>query len=202
MNGRNVDSDDLALDFLNTRRYVKGRATDLISTPDRLLEWLDRVGFHTEGIDTELSPPAARLLFDEARRLRGGIRTAVEAHVLGEPMPPSSLYVLNRALDVSRVTTQLIHDGEKMTLLERDTAPASLAALSRIALTAARLLTDVDRRRIRQCRSDRCVLWFLDTSKSGRRRWCSMATCGNRAKAARHYQKQKTPDQELRSGLP
>ena len=189
---QNVSSADLALDFLNTRKHVKGRTNDLISTPEGLRTWLAGVGFQNDGIDSKLSPPSARLLFDEAHRLRGAIRSAVEAHVSGEPVPPSSLHALNRALEVSRITTQLRHDGEKLTLLQRDTAPASLAALSRIALAAGTLLTECDHRRIRQCQSDRCVVWFLDISKSGRRRWCSMATCGNRAKAARHQQKLKT----------
>ena len=189
-----MDSDNVALDFLNTRKYVKGRATDLISTPEELREWLDGVGLHAYGIDVETSPPVARLMFDEAHRLRDAIRTAVVAHVRGEQVPARSLYALNRVLEASRPTAQLIFDGERLTLIKRDTAPAPLAALSPIALSAATLLSEVDRRRLRQCRADRCGLWFLDTSKNGRRRWCSMATCGNRAKAARHYQKQKAAD--------
>ncbi|WP_131727654.1 CGNR zinc finger domain-containing protein, partial [Mycobacteroides sp. H070] len=43
--------------------------------------------------------------------------------------------------------------------------------------------------RIKQCAHPHCVLFFYDTSKNGARRWHSMATCGNRAKAARHYAK-------------
>ena len=43
--------------------------------------------------------------------------------------------------------------------------------------------------RLRQCEHERCALWFLDTSRNGTRRWCSMASCGNRAKAARHYRR-------------
>jgi predicted RNA-binding Zn ribbon-like protein len=46
---------------------------------------------------------------------------------------------------------------------------------------------DADPDRIRQGDDETCVLWFLDTSKNGRRRWCSMARCGNRAKVAAHY---------------
>ena len=186
-----MDTDNVALDFLNTRTYVNGRATDLLSPPEELREWLVGVGLHAHGIDVEASPPAARLLFDEARRLRDGILTAVEAHGRCETVPPRVLYALNRVLEASRSTVQLVHDGERLTLVKLGTAPDSLAALSPIALAAATLLTEADRRRIRQCGSQRCVLWFLDTSKNGRRRWCSMATCGNRAKAARHYQKQK-----------
>lgn len=187
-----MDTDNLALEFLNTKKYVKGRTTDLIPTPSQLLEWLDRVVGPSDRTDTELSPPAARLLFDEAHRLRNAIRDAVEAHTRDEQVSPSSLYGLNHALDVSRFTNQLVQGEDRLILLQRDTAAPANAALSKIALSAATLLTEVDRRRIRQCRSDRCALWFLDISKSGRRRWCSMATCGNRAKAARHYQKQKT----------
>ena len=172
---------------------MQGRRTDLISTPEQLRKWLDRVGLDAYGIDVEISPPAARLLFDETHRLRDAIHAAVEAQVRGEPVPPRSLYALNRALEVSRFTAQLVQSGERLALIERDTALAPLAVLSPIALAAAALLVEVDRRRIRRCRSDRCGLWFLDTSKNGRRRWCSMATCGNRAKAARHHQKQKAP---------
>jgi len=186
-----VDSANVALDFLNTRKYVKGWVSDLISTPEELREWLDSVGLHTHGTDVETSPPVARMMFDEAHRLRDAIRVAVEARVRGERVPPRSLYMLNRVLEASRSSARLVHDGARLTLIRLDSAPASLAALSPIALAAAMLLTEADCRRIRQCRSERCALWFLDTSKNGRRRWCSMATCGNRAKAARHYQKQK-----------
>ncbi len=187
-----MDSHSVALDFLNTRKYVKSRMTDLISTPEQLRAWLLRVGLDAYGLDVEISPPAARLLFDETHRLRDAIRAAVAAQARGEPVPPRCLYALNRVLEANRFTTQLVQSGERLALIERDTAPAPLAVLSPIALAAATLLTEVDRRRIRQCRSDQCGLWFLDTSKNGRRRWCSMATCGNRAKAARYYQKQNT----------
>jgi predicted RNA-binding Zn ribbon-like protein len=45
--------------------------------------------------------------------------------------------------------------------------------------------------RIRQCQHPACVLWFYDTTRNETRRWCSMATCGNRAKAHRHYDRVK-----------
>lgn len=47
--------------------------------------------------------------------------------------------------------------------------------------------------RLRQCEHESCVLWFVDVSKAGRRRWCSMDTCGNRAKAQRHYRRNTSP---------
>ncbi|MCA9894213.1 MAG: CGNR zinc finger domain-containing protein [Anaerolineae bacterium] len=55
---------------------------------------------------------------------------------------------------------------------------------------AANLLTGNSLNRVGQCANVRDCGWlFLDTSRSGKRRWCSMETCGNRAKAKRHYQR-------------
>jgi len=48
---------------------------------------------------------------------------------------------------------------------------------------------DLDPARVRRCADPDCVLLFHDVSKSGRRRWCDMATCGNRSKAAAHYRR-------------
>jgi predicted RNA-binding Zn ribbon-like protein len=66
---------------------------------------------------------------------------------------------------------------------ERLTAPLLAAA--------ADLLASGAWRRIRQCNDKHCGWLFLDQSKAGRRRWCSMADCGNRAKAARHHRRLK-----------
>ena len=53
-------------------------------------------------------------------------------------------------------------------------------------------LVSGDRELIRQCEDDACGWLFVDRSRGGRRRWCSMADCGNRAKARRHYTKLRT----------
>ncbi len=63
--------------------------------------------------------------------------------------------------------------------------PAWLAAEDYLRLLAER--PD----RIRACGNPECILHFYDVSKNGTRRWCSMAGCGNRAKAQRHYARQK-----------
>ena len=59
--------------------------------------------------------------------------------------------------------------------------------LWRVALSARELLLALPGGRLRVCAGDECGWLFLDSSKAGRRRWCSMADCGNRAKARRHY---------------
>ena len=60
-----------------------------------------------------------------------------------------------------------------------------------IARSAADLLTSGELRSIRECASETCSWLFIDNSRNQRRRWCDMSTCGNRAKARRHYQRRK-----------
>lgn len=59
-----------------------------------------------------------------------------------------------------------------------------------LARSAADLLTSADLKRVGECADDRGCGWlFVDTSRGGKRRWCSMKSCGNRAKAQRHYRR-------------
>jgi predicted RNA-binding Zn ribbon-like protein len=72
-------------------------------------------------------------------------------------------------------------------LEERPPADAARAALGAVALDAAAMLgTKEQRARIRICASESCSARFYDRSPARRRRWCSMRTCGNVAKARRH----------------
>jgi predicted RNA-binding Zn ribbon-like protein len=64
-------------------------------------------------------------------------------------------------------------------------------ALARLAETIARELTQGDAERLRICANDECRWVFFDTSAGGRRKWCDMSTCGNRAKVARHRARQR-----------
>ena len=76
-------------------------------------------------------------------------------------------------------------------LTERAAADSPRRALGTIALDAATMLGTDQRSRIRICASDTCSGRFFDRSPAGRRRWCSMRTCGNEAKARRHRQRQR-----------
>jgi predicted RNA-binding Zn ribbon-like protein len=57
-----------------------------------------------------------------------------------------------------------------------------------MAIRAVDLLRSLPTKRLRMCSGPNCAWLFIDSSKAGRRRWCDMATCGNDAKAKRHYQ--------------
>ncbi len=185
------DSGNLALDFLNTREGVGPDASDTASSPAALLEWLVAAGLLT-GVHLEqlrASPPDARILLAEAHRLRQEIRAAVGAMTGGRPTPESSLMTLNRVLDSRSTSLQLTRRDTGLALVESMEAGPVRSLLSPVAEAAAHFLVDGDATRIRQCHAADCGWWFEDTSKNGRRKWCSMARCGNRAKAATHYRR-------------
>jgi predicted RNA-binding Zn ribbon-like protein len=66
-----------------------------------------------------------------------------------------------------------------------------MAPLRPIARSAAELLTSDDLARVRECDGAACTWLFLDQSRNRSRRWCSMESCGNRAKARRHYHRNR-----------
>ncbi|AXK63614.1 ABATE domain-containing protein [Burkholderia sp. IDO3] len=69
-------------------------------------------------------------------------------------------------------------------------AGATLAGvLSPVLWSAIDLLGGARLAKVKRCANDACQWLFIDDSKNGSRRWCSMSSCGNRAKAYRHYHK-------------
>jgi predicted RNA-binding Zn ribbon-like protein len=175
---RPLAGEPLALDLLDTQFVVDGQVVDLLAVPGSSAAWLH----HAVGEAAATAAPAATGPLVEAR---AAIRAVVTAAGSGA-IPADASHALNAVLSHGRARRELGPDGRPAQLVESDDPawrPAVLAAYD--------LLDLLDERadRIRQCEHDRCVLWFLDTSRNGTRRWCSMATCGNRAKAERHYRR-------------
>lgn len=190
-----VDSGSPALDLLNTLDFEGEARVDRIHAPADLLAWLDATGLgHAPGPMSPAlrSPPGARILLGEARSLRDDLGALFEAHRAGARVPPHLLYGLNRVLEAGPTSARVRIEADGIRLEGQEAGEGPLAVLAPVARDAARLLTEVDPDRIRRCAAEDCRRWFIDTSKGGRRRWCSMATCGNRAKAARHRRRVET----------
>lgn len=109
-------------------------------------------------------------------------RDVISAH-LNNPTAPASTGALNALLARGVLTRTLTGHGPATRPQVQD--PAQLAAWT-AAEDYLQLLAR-DPARVRRCAHPDCVLHFYDTSPRGDRRWCSMAGCGNRAKAARHH---------------
>ena len=201
------DGGTLALDLLNTWRFNADQPLDLLQSPEDLVIWLAAAGLPDGAYCAELSssPPNRRILLDEALWLRRDILLIVQSLVTGELPPPYTVDALNRILTESGTSFRLDSltippEGDQEERMEgqlvlnvHEHISSVLGVLQPIALSTARIVTEANPTRIRQCASSNCMYWFLDTSKSGRRRWCSMSRCGNRAKVAKHYRQRSTP---------
>lgn len=98
---------------------------------------------------------------------------------------------MNEKLACSPVTSLLVEKEVGWDLTPRFMADKANALLGSIAADFARMLVSWRPNRLRRCEHPDCVMLFIDTSKNGRRRWCSMETCGNREKAAGHRARAK-----------
>jgi predicted RNA-binding Zn ribbon-like protein len=189
---------DLCLAYANSLSW-RGRATPIETLHGfgDLLTWAAGSAGLSEDISAELErwaqaqPASAAALFDEAIALREAIYRIFSALASGEPVGDRDLAVLNQGLAEAPRRDQLIRkaDGHAWRIkLGEITAPTLLA---QVLWSAGDLMVDERRRRVRLCANEDCLWLFLDESKAGTRRWCDMTSCGNRAKARRHYQRSK-----------
>jgi predicted RNA-binding Zn ribbon-like protein len=176
-----------ALDFVNTRRERWRRDVETLEAPADLAEWLVAAGLLPEAM------PVPRAVLREARDLREAIDQAVIA-VLAGAEPDTAV--------LTRIDDWLVHAGTRPQLRpgvdgapelgERPAADSPRRALGTIALDAARMLgIPAERARIRVCGAEDCSARFYDRSPAAARRWCSMSTCGNVAKARRHRSRRR-----------
>jgi predicted RNA-binding Zn ribbon-like protein len=171
-----------ALDLVNTLRERWRRRVETLVTPGDLGLWLARAGVLAEPL------PVTPEVLDDARALREAIDACLSAVVAGTPAPAAAVRDIDRLLVHAGTRPQLaLGDGGRPVLGERPAADSPRPALGAIALDAAQLLgTPAEAARVRICASETCSARFFDRSPAGRRRWCSMRTCGNEAKARRH----------------
>ena len=178
--------------FVNTRRERWRRGVETLVTPDDLATWLVRAGV-METPSAAAGRSVTRKVLAQAIDLREAIDTLLVGAISGAPVASTeAITLIDDWLVFAGVRPQLVAgDGGAPLLTERAAADSPRRALGTIALDAATMLGTDQRSRIRICASDTCSGRFFDRSPAGRRRWCSMRTCGNEAKARRHRQRQR-----------
>jgi predicted RNA-binding Zn ribbon-like protein len=194
--------DDLALDFLNSVAAPSGRAIEWLADGGDLIAWLEQARAVPADIAAHFRKAAGSRALDgvaaEARELREWFREFVRDHA-GQPLRErdrGELAPLNTLLARDQSFRQIeIADGGKKNKPWRRGAlrwqaqrhwDSPKMLLLPIAEAMGDLVCEKDFTMVRKCESPTCTLWFLDISKAHARRWCSMAVCGNRAKAAAH----------------
>jgi predicted RNA-binding Zn ribbon-like protein len=178
----------LAVDFANAPSYP--------AAPDHELSWEEFVSFlEASGIvsadrGAELmtlpqeDPRKAFAVLSRAVRLRDGLRQAFGALIQKERVSGGWVEPINEVLRITEGHDELVEvdGGWRLEFIAREGGLDWL--LAAIARSAAEILVEGATARVRRCANPECELFFCDQSRTGRRRWCSMAICGNRHKVA------------------
>jgi predicted RNA-binding Zn ribbon-like protein len=132
----------------------------------------------------ESDPAAANNLLLTSERLGDGVRFAVRALIRGSRVHREWVQPINEILRVTEGHDELEWDGAgwRMGFVAKDEGLEWL--LAALARSAAELIAQGARSGVKQCAHPHCQLLFCDESRTHRRRWCSMALCGNRSKVA------------------
>ena len=188
-------ADTLCLDFANTVAWRKSEAREeRLPSASSLLAWSVGAGVLDAGTAAQLGrrwethPGEAAALYEQAVALREAIYRMLLAGIRGVPPPADALQVLNTLLSAAPPRTRIAPSGNTVGWWIGSGRSRSTDLLAPIAWSAADMLTGPRMSRVRECADDKGCGWlFLDESRAGTRRWCSMGECGNRAKARRHY---------------
>jgi predicted RNA-binding Zn ribbon-like protein len=178
----------LAVDFANAPSYP--------GAPDHDLSWEELVAFlevsrivsAERGAQlltlSQTDPRSAFAVLSRSVRLRDALRRAFGALAKKERITPECALSVNEILRITEGHDELVHtDGDwRLEFIAREGGLDWL--LAAIARSAAEIFVEGAEARIRVCANPGCGLFFCDTSRTHRRRWCSMAVCGNRHKVA------------------
>ena len=190
-----------ALDFVNTYHWDKGEGHDHLTDIPVAVQWLQEHAL----LHREMVPPLLdrygedgedSLVLQRVRRVREALRELLDATVEHRPPEASALREVNRALRAPYMI-ELVPAPDGVSLDHRHDGDPINGALARLSEAVARELTQGGPERLRICANEECRWVFRDYSPAGRRKWCDMSTCGNRAKAARHRERQKMKDADV-----
>ncbi|UCC64919.1 MAG: ABATE domain-containing protein [Anaerolineae bacterium] len=189
------DREALCLDFANTAEFHAGPdPTERLNDYSDLVDWGEEAGILSPREAQELRhkaeqhPEDAAAALKHALYLREAIYRIFAATGSKRPVDPADLSTLNRVLHEALSRMQIVASSKGFDWSWEKSQDTLDAMLWPIARSAADLLLSDDLDRVRECADDRgCGYLFIDMSRNRSRRWCSMASCGNRAKAKRHY---------------
>ncbi|MGJ9420718.1 CGNR zinc finger domain-containing protein [Massilia sp. CMS3.1] len=187
--------DHLAMDLLNTKAQGVEALVEYWKSGDDVLEWL---ADHDISPAPGSEPVDVKALLAQAYALRTSAHEAISRHKRGEFFDVVSL---NAYLDGYMTSPKLLQTGDgELTLQPVPRGGAIASLLGPVAESVAKLLVHGDFDLVRQCEHPECILWFYDRTKAHKRRWCSMASCGNRYKAAQ-FRKRNSDATDGRSAV-
>ena|SRR5215831_9820672 len=196
--GLRAAGDRLSLRFANTVAWRgKEHPEERLPTPQDLLDWCVGAGLlrpdHAREIRARWRerPAEAAAFHRKSVDLREAMYRLFRSAILSKRPQDADLRLLNAALAQAPPRVRIVPADGHFGWFVKSTRAATSRMLAPIVWSAADLIAGSELHRLRLCANERCGWLFLDESRAGNRRWCSMEECGNQAKARRHYLRTK-----------
>jgi predicted RNA-binding Zn ribbon-like protein len=170
----------LCLAFCATVGERWRRGFERLLTPAQLTRW------YADASVASVPVPVTTADLGSARTLREAVYRTAKAVIEGRPPAVADEEIINRAAAAPPPVPRMHQRAVTLAAAGPDPAASALSAVARDAIA---LFSTADARRLRECASPDCGLLFFDTSRPGRRRWCSSTACGGRARAATYRQR-------------
>ena len=189
----------LCLNFVNTVDWHDSKhPKEWLTKYSSLVSWSRHTGILTDDEVRDLlrkagqRPRDAKAVLERAITLRETLYRVFSVITTQYLPSPSDIATLNKELSKAMAQMLLMPttDSHSWTYVFKDNDALDRMLWS-VARSAADLLTSDKLGRIRKCSAKDCGWLFLDMSRNRSRRWCDMKDCGNRAKAQRHYQRER-----------
>ena len=194
-----------ALDFVNTESVESDRRRDGLSGFGALVSWSVGAGLISAAEASALSAFDGTVEGESAlhcaRELRAQLRAALQLLAAGERIDERAVPLVNALLNscAGHLALEVADAGAPFRLRYTMSLSDPMQLVAHIAENAAQLLCSPASSHIKKCENPACVLMFLDVSKNKKRRWCSMAMCGNRHKVASHRRRKE--QEQAKSGI-
>lgn len=186
-----VVGNNLSLDFINTKIVMNGEPKDLLTDFHDFVSWSFKLDLldETQARKMLMTFIEDEKSFTEIISFRENLRGLIENLSRGEKAQTQQIKEINRILAMNSGHAEITKTDEGFEKKLRLNFDKPLKLLLPIAESAADLLCFGNLDYLRKCEGETCILYFYDTTKNHKRRWCSMSGCGNRAKAAAFYQR-------------
>jgi predicted RNA-binding Zn ribbon-like protein len=182
---------NLALDFVNTVAFRADPAQkeDHLERAEDVHRWASQARLpDLTAIDA--GPRVGTTALRHIRAVREQLFAVFHAIAGGNAIPADTLARVGNALHDCRAKRRLSTDGAEVRWTWRASARCTDYLLYPVLTAGTDLLTSVSRGLIHQCEDAHCGWLFLDRSNARKRRWCSMADCGNRNKVRNYYRRE------------
>jgi len=138
-------------------------------------------------------PQEAQALLRKAQRLAAALRQALDAVLHKQKVQHEWIEPVNEVLRITEGHDELVSTGTDWEVQFVASESGLEWLLAAVARSAAEIIAEGPRARLRLCANPKCGLFFYDTSRTHRRRWCSMTVCGNRHKVAAFARRHARP---------